>query len=473
MAIRLWRTPLTRASYSWAASLTRSRKAWAVVGAASLMAGLCGASACYASAFFIREQSATALGNAFAGATAGADDITYMFFNGAAIARHEGSHIASVGTYLLSRAEFDHSGASTVQGDSLGGGEGGRNGGGGAFIPSLYARWDLSGTFDEIGKVAAGLAVNAPFGFETEYESGWMGRYYALQSRLRSINVNPLVSVEPMPGVSFSLGAQAQYIDVKLTNAIDFGTLGAVNQVPGADPAAQDGFAKLHGDAWGFGYTAGLLLEPWQGSRVGVAYRSSIDHKLKGDARVRLDSAGVGAALGAAAGTTAAKAGLETPEIISFGAYHEIDAQWAVMADASWTRWSRFRVLRVKFDGRSQADEVIEDDWRDTWFLGLGCTYRPTPEWTIRSGVGYDQSPSRNRTRTPRTPANNGILLSFAAGYTLNPAIELAFAYSHYFIDSARINLRADAAGNAARGNLSGSSENALDTLSLQLRWTF
>ena len=49
----------------------------------------------------------------------------------------------------------------------------------------------------------------------------------------------------------------------------------------------------------------------------------------------------------------------------------------------------------------------------------------------------------------------------------------LAFAYSHYFIDSARINLRADAAGNAARGNLSGSSENALDTLSLQLRWTF
>ena len=143
------------------------------------------------------------------------------------------------------------------------------------------------------------------------------------------------------------------------------------------------------------------------------------------------------------------------------------------MADASWTRWSRFRVLRVKFDGGSQADEVIEDDWRDTWFLGLGCTYRPTPEWTIRSGVGYDQSPSRNRTRTPRTPANNGILLSFGAGYTLNPAIELAFAYSHYFIDSARINLRADAAGNAARGNLSGSSENALDTLSLQLRWTF
>ena len=79
----------------------------------------------------------------------------------------------------------------------------------------------------------------------------------------------------------------------------------------------------------------------------------------------------------------------------------------------------------------------------------------------------------RNRTRTPRTPANNGILLSLGAGYSLNSAIELAFAYSHYFIDSARIDLRADAAGNAARGNLSGSSGNALDTLSLQLRWTF
>ncbi len=276
-----------------------------------------------------------------------------------------------------------------------------------------------------------------------------------------------------MPGVALAVGAQAQYIDAKLTNAVDFGTLGALHGVPGAQPTAQDGFAKLSGDDWGFGYTAGLLLEPRPGTRIGAAYRSKISHQLEGDARLRLDGSGIGSALGAVAGTTGARAGLTTPEIVSLGAYHEIDAEWAVMAEATWTRWSRFRVLRIKFEGASQAEEVTENDWRDTWFFALGCTYRPREDWTIRTGVGYDQSPARNRTRTPRTPVNNGVLLSFGANYTLTSAFELALGYSHYFIDSARIDLRADAPGNAARGNLSGSSENNVDSLSLQVRWTF
>jgi long-chain fatty acid transport protein len=302
-----------------------------------------------------------------------------------------------------------------------------------------------------VGEVDVGIAVNAPFGFETEYKEEWIGRYYALQSRIKSLALNPVVSLEPVPGFALAVGAQAQYIDAKLTNAIDFGTLGALNHVAGAAPTAQDGLSKLTGAAWGFGYTAGLLLEPWPGTRIGAAYRSKISHDLEGDARVRLDSDGIGAALGATAGTTAARADLTTPEIVSFGLYHEIDSAWAVMAEANWTRWSRLRVLRVKFDGASPGNEVIEEDWRDTWFLALGCSYRPNREWIFRSGVGYDQSPSRHRTRTPATPINNGILLSFGAGYTVTETLDLTFGYSHYFIDSARIDLRAESPGNRPR----------------------
>ena len=38
-----------------------------------------------ASGFFLREQSVAGMGNAFAGATAGAEDVSYAFFNPAAI----------------------------------------------------------------------------------------------------------------------------------------------------------------------------------------------------------------------------------------------------------------------------------------------------------------------------------------------------------------------------------------------------
>jgi long-chain fatty acid transport protein len=439
--------------------------------AAALLAGLCNAESSQASAFFIRDQSAAALGNAFAGATAGADDITYTFFNGAALSRQQGSQAAFVGTSILAGTKFHGGAASTVQGVPIDGGDGGRNGGGTSLVPALYGLWDLSDSFDQVRDLALGLAINAPFGFETEYENGWMGRYYALQSRVRSVDFNPVVAYQPIEGLSLAIGLQAQYIDAKLSNAIDFGTIGAL-KVPGAVPAAQDGFAKLTGDDWGFGYTAGLLLEPWSGTRFGIAYRSQIQHQLEGDARVRLDSAGIGAALGAG-GTTGAKAEITTPEILSFGAYHELDSAWAVMADASWTRWSRFRTLRIKFSNGSQPDDVTEQDWRDTWFFAVGCTFRPTQDWTLRSGIGYDQSPARHSTRTPRTPVNNGLLLSLGASYVVTPGLDLAFGYSHYFIESARIDLRADAPGNAARGNLSGSTDNVVDTLSLQLRYVF
>jgi long-chain fatty acid transport protein len=456
------------------APFVRGRAGLCVLGAATaLIAASAASPQTEASAFFIREQSATALGSAYAGATAGIEDITYMFFNGAVLARQHGNQAAAVGTLELTRAKFGDGRAGTAGAIPVAGGEGGRNAGGTSLVPSLYASWDAGGSVPVLGGLVVGIAINAPFGFETEYDDGWIGRYYALQSRLRSLDVNPVVTYAPLQWLSVAIGLQAQHIDAKLSNAIDFGTLGALNGVPGAVPTAQDGFAKLTGDDWGFGYTAGVLLEPWSGTRLGAAYRSAIHHQIRGDARIRLDSAGIGAALGAGGGTTGAEANLTTPEIISLGLHQELGSGWAVMAEASWTRWSRFRMLRIKFDDPPDGRDVADEDWRDAWFLAVGCAFRPTEGWVVRSGIGYDQSPVRNRTRTPRTPANNGVLVAVGTSYRATPAIEFALGYGHYFIDKAAIDLSANAPGNTLRGSLSGSSNNAVDILSVQLRWMF
>ena len=49
----------------------------------------------FASGFNLKEQSAAAQGNAFAGATAGAEDITYSYFNPAGLTRHSGTKMAA------------------------------------------------------------------------------------------------------------------------------------------------------------------------------------------------------------------------------------------------------------------------------------------------------------------------------------------------------------------------------------------
>lgn len=130
-------------------------------------------------------------------------------------------------------------------------------------------------------------------------------------------------------------------------------------------------------------------------------------------------------------------------------------------------------MLRIKLDDPPHGRDVTAEEWRDTWFLSVGCSFRPTEDWALRFGVGYDQSPVRNRTRTPRTPANNGVLVAIGTSYRATAATEFAFGYGHYFIERAALDLSAQAPGSALRGNLSGSSENAVDILSLQFRWVF
>jgi long-chain fatty acid transport protein len=336
--------------------------------------------------------------------------------------------------------------------------------------------WDLEEALNWGQGLRLGLAVNSPFGLATQYQEGWLGRYHALQSDLRTIAVNPMVALDVADGLSVGFGFQGQYIDAKLTNAIDFGTLGALNGVPGAIPTAQDGQAKVTGDDLGFGYNVGVLVEPWQGGRIGLAYRSAIRHQLEGDADFQLDNAGIGAALQAGSGAfadTGATAKVTTPETISLGLHQVVADDWSVMAEASWTRWDRFRTLRVKFENPAQPTSFTEEDWENTWFLAVGASWQTSDALTLRSGVSYEQSPVPNDKRTPRNPANDGVSLAVGASYRWSERLLVELSYIHTFLEDSTVDLRADDPGNLAAGNLSGNYDNAIDTCSVSIRWIF
>ncbi len=81
----------------------------------------------WAAGFAIREQSGSALSSAFSGATAGAEDISHMFFNPAGLTRQSGTRISATMSYVSAQAEFDPTAASSVIGAPLVGGNGGSN----------------------------------------------------------------------------------------------------------------------------------------------------------------------------------------------------------------------------------------------------------------------------------------------------------------------------------------------------------
>lgn len=440
------------------------------------MGGLAAASApALASGYALREQSASAQGSAFAGATAGADDLSYMFFNPAGLTRQSGNQILTGATGIFPQLRFRNAQGTTSAGTPIAGNSGGRNAAENELVPVFYGMLDLQQLTGWDENVKLGLGVNVPFGLETDYNDGWIGRYYGLHSRLMSVNINPAVAWEIAPGFSLGAGLQVQYVDARLTNAVDVGSIGAGFGIPGSVPGAQDGQARVDGNDWGYGFNLGALWEPWHGTRFGAAYRSAIRQKLSGDASFDAGSSTTGRVLQGAGlfQDTGISARIITPETVSFGVHQEVTDDWAVMAEATWTRWSRFDDLTIKFDNPAQPDSVTDEDWEDTWFLALGSSYRMAEDWTLRGGFAWDQDPIRNGRRTPRIPTDDRYWLSIGTGWQPLPALSIDFGYTHIFFRNASIDLKQTDAGNSARGNLSGNVEGGVDILALQARWVF
>lgn len=428
-----------------------------------------------ASGYALRDQSATAMGNAFAGATAGADDPSYMFYNPAALARQTGSQIILGGSAILPNLTTGNAKGTSAVGTPIGGNGGGNNAGDNAFIPTLYGLLDLRQVFGLEQNVKLGVGVNVPFGLETDYQEGWVGRYYALHSKISTISVTPTVAWEVLNGFSVAGGLNVQHIDAKLTNAIDFGSIGQASGIPGSVPTRQDGRAKVSGDDIGYGFNLGVLYEPWAGSRIGAAYRSAIHHTLRGKSRFRLDSAGVGAALRGQGlfENSNVTADVTTPESVSFGLYHELTDEWAIMGEGQFTRWSQFKDLTLEFDNPRQPTNTTEHDWKDTWFFAAGATWRPDETWTLRGGAAFDQSPIPNKTRTPRIPTDDRYLLSIGGTYSPLPNLAIDLSYMHVFSKDGTIDLSASEQDSPFMGSFSSDSKMDANVLSFQVRWTF
>jgi len=401
--------------------------------------------------------------------------VSYMAFNPAGLTRHPGDHGIFTVIAIAPSAEFKKDRSTTVLGGTIGGGNGGSDVAPDALAPALY----LSHQFSP--RLFGGVSLTVPFGLSTDYDSGWAGRYHALKTELTTYDLNPVVAYKVTPALSLGGGVRIAYTRGVLSNAVDFGTLdalpvgsGGFGGANGGTPTQDDGIATIEGDDLALGYNLGVLYDIAPGTRIGAAYRSELRNRLDGAAD--FNNSAVGNAIAASSNAfvrTGARANLNLPETVSFGAYHEVDPRLTVMAEVAWTHWNRMRELRVQFDNSHQSDSVITENWRNTWFFAVGATYQMNDHWKLRGGLAYDQSPVPDATRTPRIPDEDRKWVSVGASYQFSPDATADIGYTHLFINNPSIQLSTSDTNNALRGNLNGSFDAAADILALQVRVRF
>lgn len=384
-----------------------------------------------AAGFQLLEQNASSLGNAYAGTAASAEDASTIFYNPAGMTRLKGGNLVAAINAIKPTVEFRNQSSNPALGLNTGG-----DAGEWAFLPTLYYSHAVNPDWN------VGVAVNSPFGLKTNYDPAWIGRLQGIQSSLKTIAITPSVAYRISDMVSAGVGVTAQYADAQLTSAS--GLTGPV--------------AKATGDDWGFGWNAGLLIQPLSNVRLGIDYRSAVSLSLEGPFTIPGRIA------------TQDRAGLRTPATATFSAVADVHPQWELLLDVAWTQWTSFNTLTVTNTATGGVLAQTVHNWSDAWRFAGGANYKYSEQWKFRAGVAYDQTPVPDAFRTVRIPDSSRTWLAIGAQYRLSPRSAIDFGYAHVFFNNGAIN---QIFPPGSRLNVTGIYENSVDIVGMQYTHSF
>lgn len=384
----------------------------------------------------LSEQSVVGLGRSFAGMAVSGDDISAVAYNpaGLALTNYKAFQAGGIIIKLKSTIDGQYSitspfGSSTTKGSAdvseL------------KFIPSIFGTYDLS------DKWTFSLGMYGGYGFDLNYDENWFGRNHALQSTLTAIDIHPAIGFKVNDYLSFGAGFILELIEADLTQAYPFG----------------GGHIKLGADDTNFGVNVGVMFTPFEGTRLGLSYRSRIEHRIKGKAELpnmTYDNA---------------FADFDTPDFALFSVYQKVNDKLSLTGTVRWTNWSVFQHLRIQQNG-GQTLSTVEESWNDSWYFSLGADYIINDKFTVRGGVAYDTTVIKDaKFRTARIPDNIRHIVSLGLSYRYNPQFTIDLAYMHVFVNDSIIDN--DGGNRLYRDNLSGHYKSSMDLFGLQLQYKF
>ena len=377
------------------------------------LAALLAAGAASASSFAIRSgQGAEGLGMAYAGAASGGIGMGAMAWNPATITMFPGRHSNWNFTYLNANGDYEPTSPSRIGSPvgplnpiQLGTGN---LGGDGAFIPASASAWQLT------DRLWIGMTTGAPYGLRSKADNqAHAAQIYGRSAKVVTVNVSPTVGYKVNDWLSVGAALQVQYLTATL------------KQATGLAPTAAS--AILDGDTIDVGYRFGLTLTPFNGTNIGLAYRSSIHQTLDGS----LSQPGV---------RIPVKANLNLPDSVVFGASQVINDQWQVHAGVEWTNWSRFRNIPVVSKLNGLPATSLNFQYDDAWFFSGGVEYKYSKDLTLRAGIGYELSAVNDRNRTIYISDNDRLWLSAGASYQVTDRIKLDVGYTYIDVKKATVN---------------------------------
>ncbi|MCU7844209.1 MAG: outer membrane protein transport protein [Candidatus Thiodiazotropha sp. (ex Monitilora ramsayi)] len=288
-------------------------------------------------------------------------------------------------------------------------------------IPTLSAHAKITETW------SIGLAVNAPFGLETDWPAGTFDAQYPpgstipTQSKLEIVAFSPSVAYKINENVSVSGGLDYYWMREVIFN-------GDINNPLGANPAAD-----LEGDGRGVGLNLGLLVDQGNWS-FGASYHS--ETRIPIDGTVQLPPGALPSFV-----SNNVHAELNLPYRLQVGVRNQTTDKLGIEFDITRTGWSSFDTLIVDQNQYGTNIVTSKNDWNDVNAYRLGITYDISQATQLRVGYTYDETPQDDLFYSPRVPDADRQLFSFGLGHTLSNGWTIDAGYMYVIFDDRTLNI--------------------------------
>lgn len=374
------------------------------------------ASTAHAAGFMLTEQSAGALGRAYAGAGVDGTDLSGVYYNPATMVLHKGTAIQMGFVGIGLNLDYVGENGETANGRNKS-----------QAIPHGYIVHQIN------DKAWFGLGMTVPFGMGTEYDDDWAGNQHGISATILTFDLNPNFAFKLSDKFSVGFGTSIQYAqaDLKIRKSL----ADKFNNVP------ISGESEIDADSIAWGWNVGMMWSPTENFRVGVSYRSKIKHDAEGDFtldRLQIDGPSNEqydkVLEGAIAGLPTDYDGYAT---VTAPAWAMASVAWDVNDLVSlygtfrWTDWSSFDELDITTNVEGVGGN-IKNKWRDTYLGSLGMDLRLTDWWTLRGGIAYESSPIANpQTRTAIIPDADRWWFAIGSSFKWSDNFQTDISFAH------------------------------------------
>lgn len=265
-------------------------------------------------------------------------------------------------------------------------------------------------------RLAAGLAVNTPYGNSLKWEDGWIGRFLIEEISLMAITVQPTLSYKITENLSAGAGFVYTYGAVELQRALP------------VQGGSSEGRVNIEGSTSSYGFNAGIMYAADNGLNVGLSYRSQIDMEVDdADATFSVPASLQGMFRDSKVATM-----LPLPANLDFGLSYQFTPDLMVGMALNYVFWDAYESLAFDFADNPSLNNVSPRDFSNTLIYRLGAQYRINESLYLRAGGYYDPSPVNEIYFSPETPSLDN--LAFTGGFSFLPSANLSIDFSLLYI---------------------------------------